>query len=259
MNNTNQEKERALKEEAIRLYREGFANPLREVACACTAPIFWYTYTSGKRGTLLNSGTAIFVDAGHGSFVISARHVLEQFRADSVAYEKIVCQLDSIRFDPIGRLIAEDDHTDIVTFSISPIEVSTIGKISHNVPGLWPPDPPEEGQGIFLGGYRGQDKIVGQQEITWGFSFALVIAGRVDPDHIAIQFEREHWVCEDMGDAPEPHATWGGVSGGPVFTLVPGKIYSWRLSNVITEFSSNLEIMRASTLAKVGPDGSIIR
>src|SRR2546428_11243893 len=127
MNNPSEEK--AVKEEAISLFRQDLATPLRDVACDCTAPIFWHTRATQQRNTLMNSGTVIFVDAGSGPFVISARHVLEGFRKDRVEYHELVCQLDGIRgflpirFNPIERLIAEDKQADIATFSISPIEV----------------------------------------------------------------------------------------------------------------------------------------
>jgi len=79
----------------------------------------------------------------------------------------------------------------------------------------------------------------------------------VHKDHISVQFCREDWVPTAGLTQPAVGEPWGGVSGSPLFAVVENSVISWRLAGVVTEFGSNFEILYASSLWRVRPDGSI--
>ena len=247
-----------LKQEAIEAIKAGFADVLFEIVLKCTAPIYWYEAHGKKLGAPISNGTIFFVDAGYGPIAISARHVLDGYRKAVTERNNLRCQISSILFDPLSRLIAEDAKTDIVTFKITSAELNELAKVAHETPSRWPPNPPKEGQGIFFGGYPGSDRLIEGERIRWSFVRALDIASTVHDDHLTIKFERENWVCQHLVSPPPPDYEMGGVSGGPVFALIQKPIISWRIAGVLTEFSKDYEILFASTLNKIKPDGSII-
>jgi hypothetical protein len=245
------------KEEASRAIRAGFAKVLRELAFACSAPIYWYSDMGPSRSAVMNSGTIFFVDAGHGPIGVTARHVIQAYREATLAHPHIICQIASVPIDPLKALIAEDSRRDIATLRVDSGQLQQIDKIAHENPRQWPPKPPEVGKGVFFGGYLGKERRESPGAITWLFAGGLDIAANVYDDYLSIRFSREDWVKEEGIEWPTEGGPWGGVSGGPVFAVVENHIYSWRLAGVATEFNCAFEILRAASLRDVGPDGSM--
>jgi len=203
----------------------------------------------------LGNGTVFFVDTGPGPFGVSASHVFDGYRRN-LADGPLICQLADIVFEPCKRRIAEDPNLDIVTFSITASELEKMGRCAH-VPldNSWPAQSPKKGGDVFFGGYRGADRRVEADLVTWGFARALEIVTTSREGYLTIQFVREEWLSQNSPRSPEPHEELGGVSGGPVFSVLHGVVLSWRLVGVVTEFSTEWEIVRASSLSKVQPDG----
>jgi hypothetical protein len=245
------------KEEAIRAIRAGFGKVLANVAFQCSAPIYWFTITRGSRGTVMNSGTIFFVDAGHGPIGITARHVIEGYREAHANNPDTACEVGGLLIDPLTDLIAEDPLRDIATLQVNFEQLKKIGKTVHVNPREWPPKPPEVSEGVFFGGYLGSLRSERPGVIQWGFGGGLDIVANVHDDRISICFNREDWVPQEDVQPPMQGAPWGGVSGGPVFAVVENHIVSWRLAGVAKEFNSNFELLYASSLSRIRPDGSI--
>src|ERR1700687_2549223 len=243
------------KEKAIHVIRAGFVRVLMDVAFQCSTPIYWFTASRGRRGPVLNNGTAFFVDAGAGAFGVTACHVIEGYRTAVRKDPATRCELGGINFDPMKVLIGEDRRSDIATFRVEPTLPKILDRIAHQNPRGWPPKPPEVGKGIFFGGYPGKYRIERPGVIQWTFDGGLDVAASVHEDHISIHFSREDWVPEEGVEPPQPGEPWGGVSGAPVFAVVQNGVVSWRLAGVATEFGTTFEILHVSSLSRVRPDG----
>jgi hypothetical protein len=186
---------------------------------------------------------------------------------------RTVCQIYSNSFDPEERLIDLDEEIDIATFEVGPNEVREVGNTvltGHQVG--WPPPPPQEGGGVLFAGYPGREhRLTAPREIEWGIYGALGIATSVSELDISCQFERENWIdVLSVGLPPEGYSM-GGVSGGPMLTLIEQKgVWSHRLAGVICEgphpdekddpaATFGLEVLRARRADFIQPDGTIDR
>ncbi len=246
------------KEHAVRVILSGFVRVLLDVVFDCSAPIYWFKVTRGQRGPVLNNGTVFFVDAGAGPFAVTAKHVLDGYRTAVHEHPHTLCEIGGVSFDLLSNLIAEDRHTDIATLRIDGEILARIRRAPHNNPRAWPPRPPELGKGVFFGGYPGKHRFEEPRIIEWGFAGGLDIAATIHDDHVSIRFNRENWVVADsLPSPPELGAPWGGISGAPLFAVVQNGVVSWRLAGVVTDFQETYEILRASSLSRVCPDGSI--
>jgi hypothetical protein len=246
------------KEERIQAIRAGFAEVLLDVAFDCSAPLYWFSTSNNQRGPIASNGTVFFVDAGVGPFAITAQHVLQGYREAVLGDPSTHCEIGGIEFDVLGNLIAENREADIVTLRIDDETLTKIGRVPHVNPRMWPPKPPEIDKGVFFGGYPGRHRVERPGIIQWGFAGGLDVAAAVHKDHISVQFSREDWVPTAGLAPPAVGEPWGGVSGSPLFAVVQNGVVSWRLAGVVTEFGSTFEILYASSLSRVRPDGSIL-
>jgi len=245
------------REEATEIFRRGFGRALIQEALRVSSAIYWGVPVPGRAPRVRNSGTVVFVDAGQGIFAITARHVIEGYRQNKLADHALVCYIAGSRYDPIEHIIAEDVAHDLVSLSITRAELDGFGRGFHTIPGAWPPTPPQQGRGVFFGGFRGQDREEELDRLGFGFSGGVGTATAVTADRVTIQFERQHWVCTDLMPGPVPNGPWGGASGGPVFALVQNRVMSWRLAGIISEFSESFEILIAHGLLSLLPDGRL--
>jgi hypothetical protein len=144
---------------ATRLIEAGLYDVFFDVALKNAAPIYWYRrddHSAGGRPRINYAATAFFVDTGVARFGVTAKHVLQK-AIKAGADPAIVCMLGKAAFDPRERMIAESD-ADVATFFVDAKEFTTFGWVPHQPPGAWPPRPPEEGKGVFFGGFRGGER-----------------------------------------------------------------------------------------------------
>ena len=250
---------------AIRQIQAGLYDQYFKIAFNTAAPFYWYKREDGSEGYLpkINGGTAFFVDTGEALFGVTAKHVLEA-ALKAAADSAFVCQLGSTPFDPSSRSIAVSSDSDLATFSVRLDEMRATGRIAHQPGGTWPPPPPEEGKGIFFGGFRGVDRKRESERIVFGFAAGVGVATNVAPDHFTIQFHRDSWVCQERWSPPTRGESWGGASGGPVYTIQRTRngdgpeLHSWRLAGLIEEAHDEWEIIRVQSLRNVHRDGTVI-
>ncbi len=144
--------------EAERIIRNGFGDELLKVACSCIAPFYWYCVEpDGTRK--INNGTVFFLDTGNSRFAVTAYHVYKGF-VDTLSKNKNTkCQISNLEIKLNNRIIGFSPELDLLTFSISDSEIKKIGKIFlQRNQTAWPPNPPEQGKGVFFAGYQGEEK-----------------------------------------------------------------------------------------------------
>ena len=254
-------------ERAIDLCKGDYGKETLKQVADYVAPIFWVARDECAELQFSN-GSIFFVDAGSGIFAVTANHVYEEFvRAGEEAAEirsAIVPNCfgapgrETVPFPLCDRLIDRDAENDIATFNVLPEEMDKIG---NTVLTTWPPMAPQEGLGVAMAGFPGHDrKIVSLHEISFAVYPVLATAKTVGERLISCQFERDY-VVETPGFAvPPPNYSTGGMSGGPLLTLIDldGFVF-WRLGGVIREGSNDMEIIFSSRAECLLPDGKLAR
>lgn len=245
------------KEEAIALARGPYATTVEIAVAGSIAPFLWREQDE-KGGLKIRNGTVFFFESGGENFMVTADHVFAAYLKARNELGLIArCQLGNLRFDPENRVIARSDSLDIATFSITPDEIrkTADGKFAMS----FHPMNPEIGKGVFFCGFPGlARRELGERKIESGIFTALTVADNVSRRQISGHFDRQHQVDKPgRPTAPEGYDI-GGVSGGPLVSIVDSANLSyWRLGGVMTEFSTSFEIFYATRADFILPDGTL--
>lgn len=202
------------------------------------------------------NGSMFFIDTGAGLFGVTAKHVYEDYKR-VVADGYVLCKIDGIPFDPIGRLVSAGTMYDVATFEITEQELQTLGRLTTP----WPPVIPQVGQAVLLGGFPGCEKsFSGSNSIDLRIYTAKWIVDSVSERDISIVRPPDNEVLDVHGRGfPKRQYDFGGMSGGPVVIWLDGEhIASWALSGVIYELHQNLEILKAVRADFISEDGKLI-
>ena len=134
-----------------------------EFAASLVSPIYWVVRHSDGTVTTRN-GTAFFLRTNSALFGVTAAHVIEGprgWREHCLAHGKTPLRLGardgaSIAFDWDARAVDINLKMDIATFEVSPREIEDIQRSPYaGLQNEWPPDPPNERQGIIYAGFPG--------------------------------------------------------------------------------------------------------
>jgi hypothetical protein len=241
-------------EEAKTLMSGEFGWALMDNVKNSIAPIYWWTKAGGFK--ILSNGTIFFWNTGERLIGVTANHVLA--KGWEKAPSGAICQLGDMEFDPIGRIIDRSEALDILTLEIHPEDLTQIGMGKTVVPLEGKPVTPTEGRGISLGGYPGQERRVSHMECNFGIYAANGIATSVSNTKVNWQIEREFMVQAKGMASPPPGYDPGGVSGGPMITLIERSgILTWAIGAIITDAHPDWEIMFGTRADFINPDGSI--
>lgn len=239
---------------AKQMLEDGLGEVYHRIAMSCSVPFAW---TRRGEDRVLHVGTAFFVDAGRGPFAVTARHVVEGYRRDAAA-GPVACFLGRAPLDVEAAILSEDPELDIVTLRVSPEQVAVSERVAHGPPGDWPPAPPERERGIFFGGYP-REELIEHPERPPSFGFAGVLTGAttVRDERICAALERSRLVVDGASRVVEKGGDWGGISGGPVSTVVAGAVDYWRLAGVVVEHSADFDAFFISPITRIGPEGRL--
>jgi hypothetical protein len=261
--------------EAVRIMSGGLGRAELELATSFAMPLYWI-YREGD-GFRARNGTAFFLDTGHAVFGVTARHVISKMRQDSSDHLILATQLSTnpgviVDFNDVNRIIDEDAGIDIATFRIEPDQIKKSGKtVLRGHQPNWPPAPPQQGRGVYYSGYPEIETIwEGPDEVNFGAAPAAGVASSINEHTVSSQISREHLIAVlGLGIPPENY-NFSGMSGGPMLTVMEGKLRGWRLTGVITEGPnhqdtedrpaiSGLEIIRARRAEFINADGTLNR
>lgn len=240
-------------EDARRLLSGDLGHEYRAIIKRSCAPLFWHRPHGGQPGPILHNGTITFMRTPQRLLGVTAAHVINEYVADN-ASEPVLLQIGDAALNP-PDIIDVSARVDLATVAISESDIRAAGK--SIVPlSVWPPMVPQEGRGILLGGYPGNERRqIEPGAAEWGLFTALGIARTVVHPQITWLVERE-WAS---GDLPE-NADLGGISGGPLIGLFEsGGVQHFRLSGIITEAHPLLEKTYATRADLILPGGTIER
>jgi hypothetical protein len=243
------------KEEAIALTRGPYATTVENAIAGSIAPFLWRERDE-KGGLKIRNGTVFFFESGGQTFMVTADHV---FAAYLKARNELGarCQLGNLRMDPEDRLVARSARLDIATFLVTPDEIERTGDGKFAM--SFDPMNPQTGKGVLFAGFPGlARRRLSELKIESGIFTALTVADNVSDRGISGHFDRQYQVDKPgRPTAPEGYDI-GGVSGGPLVTMVDSANLSyWRLGGVMIEFSTSLEIFCATRADFILPDGTL--
>ncbi|WP_341197671.1 hypothetical protein [Hyphomonas chukchiensis] len=193
---------------------------------------------------------------------ITAAHVVTEFVLAEELAPQTVMLMNAVL--PKLNVIDISERLDLATFEIDDAILNAVGKGISPLTN-WPPQAPTEGRGILMAGYpalvrltKGVVQNVGI--IEWGLFTVLGTAGRVSDEQISWMIDRERNVKHPTIPDPPPNAELGGISGGPVISLLERRgVHYWGLSGIISQASAQLERIVAKRADLIAADGKIDR
>jgi hypothetical protein len=230
--------------------------PSREFIASCCVPLFWWATDQPGRQVMAN-GTVTLVKTPAGVIGLTADHVIKECLEAFDGGKACVQIADASAHDLRARVIARSKELDLASLNLDGL-IERLGWPDKSPLTSWPPTPPQEGRGIMIGGYPGNERqVIGQRDISFGIFTALAIARTVSHDQISCLFEREYMV--EPGDIPTlpPNTDLGGISGGPVITVCesPSYFVTFRLGGIVSEAHSGLEKVFAKRVDFIRDDG----
>jgi hypothetical protein len=236
------------------LMRGPFGTELVNVIQPCVAPLYWQKAGSSDAAS---SGSAFFVNTGKALFGITAGHVYDAFAEEASLDPGKVCWFYNFPIaDLRSRLISKGRECDVATFEILPSEISRLDRRAAP----WPPSIPPKGKSVLLAGFPGIGKrMTASGALTFGMFKSMTNVDSLSERDISLVRPPDDQVTDVDGKGLPPHdIDLGGMSGGPLFTVLDGAgIVSWALAGVIYEYGAAFEIIKAVKADVIGEDGSI--
>ena len=210
--------------EARAVISAGLGRAELELATSFTAPLYWIIREADGKYRVRN-GSAFFLDAGAGPFGVTANHVIDGWRQDRAHGNVVALQLGlDLQLDLEGEhaIIAAHQGLDVATFRITANEIKRIGKqILTGYQKSWPPSPPEQGRGIYYSGFPATETIwLSPRAISFGAAPGGGVASSVSETDISMLIEQQSLIAVMGGGSPPENYNFGGMSGGPVLTVV---------------------------------------
>ena len=227
----------------------------RDIMRRACSPFYWHAPgTDGKRHIRAN-GTLTYVRSNERTFGVTAHHVFAAY-LEQTDEPGITLQLGDAPFTV--DLIASSPELDLVTLSLPPGIADAVHKDIMPVPLPRPGDEPQEGRGIMLAGFVGEDRREGPGPLVgWGMLAAIGVARRVTQKQITWMVERERNI--DTHAFPV-NKELGGISGGPLiawFEKAGGLLSFHSLAGIIVEANSTIENVVAIRAEYIRADGTL--
>lgn len=230
----------------------------RGILRACCAPIYWHSRQPDAVQKIHSNGTVSFAKIGERKFGITAAHVIRGY-IDTCASENCILQIGNAEYHL--DLIDMDEQADIALLNVSKLADEGIGKVINHIEVVSPKQAPQEGRGIMLAGYPGEDwSYAGPREVCWGLFTAIGTVRTINHDQISWMPDHAHNVpARDIPTLP-PNKELGGISGGPLIAWFEQSTISYPvLAGVVSEaqasfdyvISRRLDIARLN--AKIAP------
>jgi hypothetical protein len=210
-------------EEAKRIMASGLGEAELRCITSITAPLFWVD-KQGEKEFKARNGSVFFLDAGEGSFAVTAAHVIQGWRDDCRSENIVTLQVGDlpVDFDGAHAIIASHAAMDIATFRITKREVESLGKtVLTGYQKAWPPRPPDQGKGLYFSGFLGVGRLwMSAREISFGAAPGSGVASSDSEIDVSSQIERENLIAVLGGGVPPENYDFGGISGGPMVAVV---------------------------------------
>jgi hypothetical protein len=222
------------------------------------SPLYWHAPNEHGQSEILHNGTLTYVQGRDGIFGVTAAHVVKGYLADA-SRPGCMLQLGNAKLEL--QLIEMDEQLDIATLAIPGVALRQVGKGIAPVSLPRPHDEPQEGRGIMLCGFPGEDRRpYPGNHVSWGAFGAVGISRRVNQRQITWSPDHEHHVPLRNVPVLERNKNLGGISGGPLiawFEKAGGLLSYYSLAGVIVQAEATLENVVARRAEYIRPDGKL--
>jgi hypothetical protein len=241
-----------------RMEGAGYLPALRGIAQSASAPFWWHGLDKEGKYRIHHNGTICFVQTPKRLIAVTAWHVFNEYRAAKAQQPNIRCQFGSTTTEPEARLIAESEYLDLATFDVSEVVVAAAGG-SPYAPLIWPTREVSGGEALLYGGYPGSLRVEHEATADLPFQWFAGAPISVTPENIKLHIDLENFHQPLSGNII-PNVDLGGMSGGPVFRLVPAPpIERLELVGFIYESQPSLSLLYARPSHYITEQGLIDR
>ena len=228
-----------------------------------SVPLSWHGHDR------LHNATAFFLDAGEGVFGVTACHVIDGFLGSVAKQLTLGGNARAISFAWPERLIDSHPEIDIATFRIPRREVDFLGKtILTGSQKSWPPQKLTVNRGVYCCGYpQNGTRFLPNGVVQFGAVPGGGVATSITPMYVSSLIEREHLIPKFGDGIPPENYDFGGISGGPMLTVMEGLLRTFTLAGVIytgpstsadpNEAIPGFELILARRAYFILPDGTL--
>ena len=231
-----------------------------EILASTCSPLYWHLASEGGAGPIRANGTLTYVKSDEHVFGVTAAHVITGYVNDC---EKFDCVLQLGNAEFTLDIIDLDDQLDLATLRLSKTTLASVGKKIMPVSLCRPNDLPQEGRGIMMCGFIGEDRReLPNQRVDWGMLGIVGVSRRVTDDQITWAPEHNYHIPVPGIPQLTPNKNLGGISGGPLiawFEKPKTNLAYFSLAGVVKEASAELEYVIATRSHFIRPDGRIKR
>lgn len=245
-------------ERAKELMRGDLGRYNYEILARTCSPLYWHIPDERGDRPIRANGTLSYVHANGHVFGVTAAHVLTEFLTDE---QKPGCVLQLGNAEIRADIIDMNEKLDLATLRLGDAAIASVGKEVMPVSLSRPNDVPQEGRGIMICGFIGEDRQeLPNRRVDWGMLGVVGVARRVSEDQITWAPDHEHHVPVPGVAALTPNKNLGGISGGPLiawFDRPKTHLSYFSLAGVVKEASAELEYVIATRSHFIRPDGRI--
>jgi len=239
-----------------RMERNGYLPELRRIAKLACVPFWWHGLDAEGKYGIHHNGTVCFLKTGKRLFAVTAWHVFDAYREARARQPDIRCQFGATTTEPEARLIAESKLLDLATFDVSEVIVAASGAAAHT-PMTWPTPAVNLGEVLLCGGYPGALRLEKETTAEMPFQWFAGAPISVTPENVKLHIDWNNF-HQPLHGATIDNTELGGMSGGPVFRLVPAPpIERLELVGFIYESQPSLSLMFARPSLHITEDGQI--
>lgn len=234
----------------------GYLPALRSIAKMASVPFWWHGRDKEGKYCIHHNGTVCFLQTSKRLIAVTAWHVFDEYRTAKAQQSDIRCQFGATTTEPEKRLIAESEYLDLVTFDMSAVVTAASGGLPH-APLIWPTSEVSSGEVLLYGGYPGSLRV--EHELTADLPFQWFAGApiSVTPENIKLYIDRENF-HQPLRGTSITNVELGGMSGGPVFRLVPAPpIERLELVGFIYEYQPSLSLVFARPSHYITEQGHI--
>lgn len=229
-----------------------------DILARSCSPLYWHHLDETGKRPIKANGTLSYVRADGRIFGVTAAHVVREYLADA-SKPDCVLQLGNAQIP--ADIIDINDKLDLATLALSDAALASVGKEIMPVSLSRPSDIPQEGRGIMMCGFIGEDrKQRSNGLIEWGMLGVVGIARRVSDDQITWMPDHDFHIPVPNVPALTKNKNLGGISGGPLiawFEKPDSQLAYFSLAGIVKEASAELEYVVATRSHFIGPDGRI--
>lgn len=229
-----------------------------EILARICSPIYWHLPDDSGARPIRANGTLSYVRAGEHVFGVTAAHVIAEYLSDA-GKPGCVFQLGNAEFT--ADIIDMDERLDLATLRLDEKVLASVGKEIMPVSLCRPQDVPQEGRGIMMCGYIGEERQeLPNRQVGWGMLGVVGISRRVSEDQITWAPDHDHHIPVPGVPQLPRNKKLGGISGGPLiawFEKPETHFTYFSLAGVVKEASAELEYVVATRSHFIRPDGRI--